>query len=80
MRTTLDIPDAVFRETKALAAKQGISMEQFILDAIELAKKTPPGGTVPDQTRQAVRKFPSFHLKSGRKLSVQDFGFDDLLA
>ena len=40
MRTTIDLPDSVFRETKALAAMRGITMKQFILEAIEQAKKT----------------------------------------
>jgi hypothetical protein len=75
MRTTIDLPDAVFRETKALAAMRGITMKQFILEAIEQAKKAP----APSQPRSA-RKFPSFHLRSRRKLSLEGFNFDDLLA
>jgi hypothetical protein len=75
MRTTIDLPDSVFRETKALAAMRGITMKQFILEAIEQAKKSP----MPTQSKRA-RKFPSFHLRSRRPLNLDDFNFDDLLA
>jgi hypothetical protein len=74
MRTTIDLPDAVFRETKSLAAMRGVSLKQFILEAIEQAKRNPPPPPV-----KGARKFPSFHLRSRRTLSLKDFDFDDLL-
>jgi hypothetical protein len=76
MRTTIDIPDPIFRETKALAAMRGITMKQFILDAIEQAKTSTP----PPPQSKTPRKFPSFHLRSRRVLSLRNFDFDDLLA
>lgn len=35
MRTTVELPDEVFREMKSLAARQGRSMKEFVLKAIE---------------------------------------------
>ena len=35
MKTTLEIPDPVFRRAKAMAAQQGIPLRQFITDAVE---------------------------------------------
>jgi hypothetical protein len=35
MKTTLEIPDPVFRRAKATAAKQGISLRQFVTQAVE---------------------------------------------
>ena len=35
MRTTIEVPDPVFREMKSLAARQGTSMKEFALRAIE---------------------------------------------
>lgn len=35
MRTTIEVPDGMFREMKALAARQGRSMKQFVLRAIQ---------------------------------------------
>jgi hypothetical protein len=74
MRTTIDLPDSVLRETKALAAMRGITMKQFILEAIELAKKNP----APAQPKKA-RRLHSIHLRSRRTLKLDDFNFDDLL-
>ncbi len=76
MRTTIDLPDAVFRETKALAALRGLTLKQFVLDAIEQARRSPPTNVSPE----VPRTFQPVHLKSGQKLSLKDFDFDDLLA
>ena len=35
MKTTLEIPDAIFRRAKAMAAQQGIPLRQFITEAVE---------------------------------------------
>ena len=34
MKTTLEIPDAVFRRAKARAAEQGIPLRQLVTDAV----------------------------------------------
>jgi hypothetical protein len=41
MRTTVDVPDLVFRKMKATAALRGMSLKQFLLSAVEheMAKK-----------------------------------------
>ena len=35
MRTTIDIPDALFRRAKATAAARGLTLKQFIVNAVE---------------------------------------------
>ena len=35
MKTTLEIPDPIFRRAKAMAAKQGVPLRQFVTDAVE---------------------------------------------
>ncbi len=35
MKTTLEIPDPIFRRAKSLAAEQGIPFRQFVTDAVE---------------------------------------------
>lgn len=35
MKTTLDIPDPIFRQAKARAALRGVSLRQFVTEAIE---------------------------------------------
>lgn len=35
MKTTIELPDAVFRQAKALAASRGLTLKQFFTDALE---------------------------------------------
>ena len=35
MKTTLEIPDPVFRRAKATAAERGIPLRQFVTEAVE---------------------------------------------
>jgi len=35
MKTTLDIPDNIFRQAKARAALRGVSLRQFVTEALE---------------------------------------------
>jgi hypothetical protein len=44
MKTTLEMPDAVFRRAKAKAAERGISLRQFVTEAVEeeLKEARPP--------------------------------------
>jgi len=35
MKTTLEIPDAVFRRAKSAAAERGIPLRQFVTDAVK---------------------------------------------
>jgi hypothetical protein len=35
VKTTLEIPDAVFRRAKAKAAEQGVPLRQFVTEAVE---------------------------------------------
>ncbi|HEV2102161.1 MAG TPA: hypothetical protein VGR58_05215 [Candidatus Acidoferrum sp.] len=35
MKTTLEIPDKVFRRAKSKAAEQGIPLRQFVTEAVE---------------------------------------------
>lgn len=44
MKTTLDIPDEIFRQTKARAALRGVSLRRFITEALE--EKVSPSATV----------------------------------
>ena len=46
MRTTIDIPDSLFRRTKALAALRGSSLKDLVVKAIqrEVDAEQPKGG------------------------------------
>lgn len=40
MKTTLEIPDPIFRRAKSKAAEQGIPLRQFVTEAVEDKLKT----------------------------------------
>jgi hypothetical protein len=40
MKTTLEIPDAIFRQVKARSALEGKTMKEFVLQAIRARLKT----------------------------------------
>jgi hypothetical protein len=42
MKTTLEIPDTVFRRAKSKAAEQGIPLRQFVTEAVEQKLKAVP--------------------------------------
>jgi len=42
MKTTLEIPDTIFRRAKSKAAEQGIPLRQFVTEAVEVKLKTAP--------------------------------------
>jgi hypothetical protein len=48
MKTTLEIPDSIFRRAKSKAAKQGISLRQFVTEALrDKLKSASIAGTRP---------------------------------
>jgi hypothetical protein len=42
MKTTLEIPDRIFRKAKSKAAERGIPLRQFVTEAVEAKLKTSP--------------------------------------
>ena len=40
MKTTLEIPDFLFRRAKSVAAERGISLRQFVTEAVQEKLKT----------------------------------------
>ncbi len=77
MRTTIDLPDALFRRTKAVAALRGSSMKDLIVRAVE-REVTRDSSVQEGQVAKPVR-LPLIHLGRGRKLDLTEFDFDDLL-
>lgn len=48
MKTTLEIPDELFKRTKATAALRGESLKSFITDALEAhLERKAPGASAP---------------------------------
>ena len=59
MKTTVELPDVIFRRAKAFAAVHGITMRQFITDALEqqLRRRT-VGARVGPDPNDVVREPP----------------------
>jgi hypothetical protein len=72
MRTTIDIPDALFLRAKATAAARGLTLKQFVVNAVEHEIIRPANAD--------AAKLPLIHLEPGRTLDLTNFDFDDLLS
>lgn len=72
MRTTIDLPDPVFRELKAVAARRGTSLKEIIRLAVEEIRKT---------ERPAGRrlKFPILSSRQPGVLILTNAEIEDLL-
>lgn len=73
MRTTIDMPDALYRKTKAIAALRGVKMKDVIIQALEQEV------TQPAKTPQKRVKLPLIKTWKGPKLDLTGFDFDELL-
>lgn len=71
MRTSVDFPDALFRDLKTLAAHRGVPMRELILTAVEkeLSGKTASGYRV---------ESPLVHTK-GRRIHLTNAEIEDIL-
>jgi len=74
MRTTIDLPDALFRQAKSLAATRGLTLKEFVINALQRETRTEPAKPV-----QRRSPFPLIHLKTKKVLDLDNFDFDDLL-
>lgn len=78
MRTTIDLPDSLFRRAKSTAALRGTSLKDLLVVAVEkelAAPEAEPGRTPPRRMR-----LPLVRLKGKRRLELGGVNFDDLLA
>lgn len=75
MRTTIDMPDALYRKTKAVAALRGASMKDVIIRAVEREVATKPALKAGKRRLQ----LPLIKSTSGRKIDLTNFDFDELL-
>jgi hypothetical protein len=86
MRTTIDMPEALYRKTKAVAALRGSSMKDLIVRAVEHEIS---GATQKSKPRHSTKAskivvdpdtgFPLIKSSGARTLDLSNFDFDDLL-
>ena len=77
MRTTIELPDPLFRRAKATAALRGTSLKDLVVTAIE--REVAAGGQAAARHKRRMR-LPLVRLEGGRRLDSSEFNFDDLLA
>lgn len=65
MKTTLEIPDPIFRRAKSKAAEQGIPLRQFVTEAVEDKLKAAPA-TGKKPWLQCVGKLKHLHKETER--------------
>ena len=75
MRTTIDMPDALYRKTKAVAALRGSSVKDLIVRAVEREVSEIAAA----KAKRTPLKLPLIKSWKGRKLDLTNFDFDDLL-
>lgn len=63
MRTTVDIPDEVYRAIKVLAAERGTTVRELVLQGVELVRRQPTAAGKPFMVPVIPSKRPgSLHL------------------
>lgn len=75
MKTTVDLPDPLFRRAKATAAERGMSLKSFITRAVEQSLAAPRGGW--GSMLAALPEVPSGTLETVRR-SVEESDAADL--
>jgi len=74
MRTTIEIPDELFRHVKASAALRGMTLKDLVIQAIEREYNNNP------PKKRPTTKLPVLPWKGKKKLDLSKFNFDDLLS
>jgi hypothetical protein len=74
MKTTLEIPDALFRRAKSVAAEKGIAFRELVAEA--LAEKLRPRGTEEKPWLKTFGKLRSLHSETARinQIVEEEFG------
>jgi predicted DNA-binding ribbon-helix-helix protein len=75
MRTTLDLPDATFRQLKSLAARRGTTLKQVLRSAVEKEIVT----ATAKLPRRRI-KVPVLKSKEPGSLNLTNAEIDDFLA
>ncbi|MGB7728548.1 MAG: hypothetical protein WBL50_10980 [Candidatus Acidiferrum sp.] len=74
MRTTVDIPDALYRELKSKAAREKVSVKQLILRGVEVELR-------PRSSRRKRRvSFPIIRSKQRGTLEIDNAKIYDLIS
>lgn len=70
MRTTVDIPDQIYREMKIRAASEGTTIKEIILDGVAVRLRS---GPIPSKLEGRPR-FPSIQSRNPGSLKLGEEG------
>jgi hypothetical protein len=76
MRTTIELPESVYRKAEKVARTRGVTLEEFIIQTFERELKGAPD--VPSHSKRVT--LPLVPSEEPGTLDLKDFNFDDLLA
>jgi hypothetical protein len=79
MKTTLEIPDAVFRRAKSAAAERGIPLREFVTEAVR-DKLVAEGKTMEKPWMAAFGKLRHLHRETARINRVIEEEFEQIEA
>ena len=76
MRTTIELPESVYRKGEEVARMQGVTIEEFIVRALERELNGEPAP--PSHPKRVT--LPLIPSKEPNTLDLRNLNFDDLLA
>ena len=78
MKTTIEIPDPLFRKAKSRAAERGQSLKDFVADALQARLAADSGGVHPAQPKwmNGFGKLRRLRKETSRIQSVIDEEFE----
>ncbi len=78
MKTTLELPDPLFRKAKATAAEKGQSLKEFVTEALQDKLREPDGRATPGEPSwmQGFGKLKRLHKETVRVQSAADEEFE----
>jgi hypothetical protein len=53
MRTSVDVPDEVYRAVKVMAAERGTTVRELVLEGLHTVIRTKPGGRKGPESQEA---------------------------
>jgi hypothetical protein len=74
MKTTLEIPDPLFRQAKSKAAERGIPLRQFVTEAVEDKLKAQAAGHRPWVQHMGKLKYLRKETKRINRVIEEAFG------
>jgi hypothetical protein len=77
MKTTIEIPDPLFRKAKSRAAERGQSLKDFVADALQarLAADSPAGATAEPKWMEGFGKLRRLRNETARIQGIVDETF-----